>query len=206
MEYNTSRSLLHMPEYGRNVQNMIEYTCNIEDRDERNRLAVAIVNLMGSMNPHLRDVTDFKHKLWDHLFIISDFKLDVDSPYPKPAAETFKLKPERIPYPKTNIRWRHYGKSIENLVKKILEMEAGPAREQMEKNTANFMKYLYVNYNKDSVTDEVIFENLKVFSNGQITFPEDFKLNEFEATLIPQKGNGKNQNGKKGKAKRKKKK
>lgn len=205
MEYNTSRNMLHMPEYGRNIQKMVEYTCSVEDREERNRLAQSIVTIMGVMNPHLRDVTDFKHKLWDHLFIISDFKLDVDSPYPKPEAETFKLKPDRINYPKNDIRWRHYGKSVENLVKKITEMEAGEEREQIIRNTANFMKYLYVTYNKDSVVDEVIFDNLTKLSNGAITLPEDLKLSEFEAPVVNLK-NPKKQNGKQKKRLRKNKK
>src|SRR6185369_8826623 len=111
------------PEYGRNIQRMIEFAIKIEDREERNQAAKAIVAVMGYLNPQLQNVVDFKHKLWDHLFIISDFKLDVDSPYPIPPKETLKVKPQRIPYPNAKIRYKYYGKTMENMIRKISEME-----------------------------------------------------------------------------------
>jgi hypothetical protein len=112
MEYNTSRDKLNISEYGRNIQKMIEFTMSVEDREKRNQLAKTIIAVMGQLNPHLRDVTDFKHKLWDHLFIMSDFKLDVDSPFPIPSPETLKNKPERIKYPSNHILFRYYGRNI----------------------------------------------------------------------------------------------
>ena len=112
MDYNTSLPHMIIPEYGRNIQKMIDFAVSVEDREERNKVAQAIINVMGQLNPHLRDVTDFKHKLWDHIFIISDFKLDVDSPYPKPTRETFQTKPERVMYPSNDIRYKHYGKTV----------------------------------------------------------------------------------------------
>src|SRR5258707_13516715 len=115
MEYNTSRNRLIIPEYGRNLQRMIEYAIKLTDREERNRAALAIVAVMGYLNPQLQNVTDFKHKLWDHLFIISDFKLDVDSPYPVPSRDTFQAKPHRVPYPNNDIKYKDYGKTMERL-------------------------------------------------------------------------------------------
>src|SRR5687767_13004534 len=115
MEYNSSRNRLIIPEYGRNIQKLIEYAVQLPDRKERNKIAKAIVNVMGQLNPHLRDIPDFKHVLLDHLFIISDFRLDVDSPYPPPAALTYKVKARRVPYPSSDIRFRHYGKIIEQM-------------------------------------------------------------------------------------------
>ena len=113
MIYNTQRPKLIIPEYGRNVQNMVDHAVSVEDREERNKVAHSIIDVMGNLNPHLRDVPDFKHKLWDHLFIMSDFKLDVDSPYPKPTPESFQEKPRRVTYPENGIRYRHYGRTIE---------------------------------------------------------------------------------------------
>ena len=118
MEYNTSLPKMIIPEYGRNIQKMIDFAMTVKDREERNRVARAIIDVMGQLNPHLRDVTDFKHKLWDHIFIISDFKLDVDSPYPLPTAETFQTKPDRVLYPSNDIRYKHYGKTVERIIAK----------------------------------------------------------------------------------------
>src|ERR1051325_7800093 len=139
MEYNTGRNHLVIPEYGRNIQKMIEYAITLKDREERNRAAKAIVAVMGYLNPQLQNVTDFKHKLWDHLFIISDFKLDVDSPYPIPPKETLKLKPQRVPYPNANIKYKYYGRTMESMIKKIAEIEDGPKKDMIAQSLANFM-------------------------------------------------------------------
>ena len=178
MEYNSGRSRLIIPEYGRHIQKLINYAISLEDREERNKIARSIVNVMGQLNPHLRDITDFKHKLWDHLFIISDFKLDVDSPYDIPTALTYRVKPRRVPYPSHDIRWRHYGTIIEQMIKEIAPMEEGSAKDQIVVNLANFMKMLYVNWNKDSVSDEVIFEHLRILSQGKLQVKEDTRLQQ----------------------------
>src|SRR5690606_29359872 len=142
------RSTLILPEYGRNVQNMVAHICTLPDREERNRLAQVVIDLMGFLNPHLRDVADFKHKLWDHLYIISDFKIDVDSPYPMPAENTMHRKPEPLDYPQHRIRYKHYGKTIEKMIEKANRMEDSTLKNQMVHNIANFMKVAYVTWNK----------------------------------------------------------
>jgi hypothetical protein len=176
MEYNTGRNKLVIPEYGRHIQKLIEYAVDVKDVEERNKLARAIVDVMGQLNPHLRDITDFKHKLWDHLFIISNFKLEVDSPYQKPDQHTFRVKPDRIAYPSGKIRYRHYGKTLEKVIEELVKMEDGTLKDQVAVNVANFMKLLYVNWNKDSVTDEVIKSQLNEMSGGKIVIPEDVKF------------------------------
>lgn len=185
MEYNSGRSRLFIPEYGRHIQKLIDYAISLDDREERNMIAKAIVNVMGQLNPHLRDITDFKHKLWDHLFIISEFKLDVDSPYDTPTELTYKVKPKLVAYPARDFRWRHYGAIIEQMIKEIIPMEENPSKDQIVVNLANFMKMLYVNWNKDSVTDEVIFEHLKILSAGKLKVKEDTKLQQ--AIELPNK-------------------
>ncbi|NCU33475.1 MAG: DUF4290 domain-containing protein, partial [Candidatus Moranbacteria bacterium] len=129
MEYNTQRSKMSISEYGRNIQKMIEGLQLIEDREKRNQQARAIIQVMGQLNPHLRDVNDFKHKLWDHLFIMSDFKLDVDSPYPIPSAEILERKPEKLKYAENHIKFKHYGRHIERIIEKACEMEEGEERD-----------------------------------------------------------------------------
>ena len=183
MEYNSGRGPLIISEYGRNIQKMIEYTCTIKDREERNTAAQAIVAVMGALNPHLRDITDFRHKLWDHLFIISDFKLDVDSPYPVPSAQTLKVKPKKVPYPSNKIRFKHYGRTMELMINEIKKMEDGPAKDQLSLTIANFMKFQYLNWNKDAVEDPVIFDHLRELSKGAISLDENTKLQQtFELT------------------------
>src|SRR5438552_1458020 len=126
MDYNTQLPHLILPEYGRNIHRMVEYAMTIEDRTERNRCAHAIILVMGQLQPHLRDVADYTHKLWDHLFIISKFKLDVDSPYPKPSSESFVSKPAQVPYPPGIIKYKHYGKIMAEIIDKAVEFEEGP--------------------------------------------------------------------------------
>jgi hypothetical protein len=180
MEYNTQLPKMIIPEYGRNIQGMIEYCCSIKDREERNLCAKAIIQVMGQLNPHLRDVADFTHKLWDHLFIISGFKLDVDSPYPKPAPETFKEKPERLTYPSGKIRYKHYGKTIEGIIKKAKEMKDGAEKDELTRLIANHLKKSYLNWNKDSITDDVIFKNLNELSGGELKMHESAVLSSHQ--------------------------
>ncbi|MBX7095491.1 MAG: DUF4290 domain-containing protein [Flavobacteriales bacterium] len=168
LSYNTQRPKLIIPEYGRNVQHMVEYCMSIADREERNKVANAIISVMGQLAPHLRDVEDYRHKLWTHLFVISDFKLDVDSPYPKPSPEEFHEKPNRVEYPKKNIRFGHYGKTIEMMIQKAVEFEEGEEKKALILTIANLMKRSYLTWNRDTVTDEVIFEQLKSLSSGKI--------------------------------------
>lgn len=177
MEYNSTRNKLIIAEYGRNVQKMIEYAVSVEDREKRNQLAKGIIRVMGQINPHLRDVADFTHKLWDHLFIISDFKLDVDSPYPIPSSEILNVTPEKLPYSDKKFAFRHYGRNIELMIEKATAMEEGPAKERVVHLIANHLKKSYLTWNRDSVDDEVIIEHLKIMSKGQLTLKENFRLN-----------------------------
>ncbi len=180
MEYNTDRPKMIIPEYGRNVQSMIAHCATLKDRDERNLCAKAIIQVMGALNPHLRDVADFTHKLWDHLFIISEFKLDVDSPYPKPKPETFKEKPARLTYPSGKIRFKHYGKTIEAIIKKAKALKDGPEKDELTRLIANHLKKSYLNWNKDAITDDVIFKNLNDLSEGQLKIDESVALSSHQ--------------------------
>lgn len=175
-DYNSTRGKLILSEYGRNVQNMVAYICTLPTKEERNRYAQVVIDLMGFLNPHLRDVADFKHKLWDHLHIISDFKIDVDSPYPVPVPGAIRSKPEILAYPQHRIRYKHYGKTVEKMIAKALELEDEAQKEQMSQSIANFMKMAYVTWNKDSVADDKILDDLKEFSNGELTLDESVNL------------------------------
>ncbi|MFC2099192.1 DUF4290 domain-containing protein [Bacteroidota bacterium] len=186
-DYNTQRSTMILPEYGRNIQKMVEYAVQIEDKEERNKAARAIISIMGNLNPHLRDVSDFKHKLWDHLFIISDFKLDIDSPYEKPTREILFEKPKPVPYSDYNIKYKHYGKIIELLIKQAITFEEGLEKEMLIKLIANHMKKCYLTWNREVVTDELIFEDLKKLSGGAITVSDDLKLSESREILSKNK-------------------
>lgn len=176
MEYNTSRSKMIIPEYGRHIQSLINHAVEIEDRKERNEMVLAIVEVMGQLNPHLRDVADFTHKLWDHVLIMSDFKLDVDSPYPIPEPEHFQSKPRKMPYPENKIRFKHYGKGTEKLVNKAVEMEDGEEKDALIEAIANLMKKHYLNWSRNTVDDRQIFSDLNRISRGKLSVPEDVEL------------------------------
>ena len=176
MNYNTQLPHLIIPEYGRNVQSMVDHCCTIEARDERNRCAKAIIQVMGQLNPHLRDIPDFTHKLWDHLFVISKFTLDVDSPYLKPSAATFDTKPKNVAYPKGRIKYRHYGKIIEDIIAKAKDYKEGEEKEVLTRTIATQLKKSYLNWNKDTVLDEVIFKHLAELSGGALKMDETQKL------------------------------
>ncbi len=177
-DYNTSRNHLILPEYGRHIQKMVEYIRTVPDREERNRLAQAIIIIMGNLNPHLRDINDFKHKLWDHLAIMADFKLDIDFPYEVPQPETFAEKPRRVSYNNTSIRYRHYGRIAEDLIKEAVKLPDGDDKDTLIKLIANHMKRSYLAWNRDSVTDEIIFNDLLALSKGQLKVKEGVKLSE----------------------------
>ncbi|HEX7414442.1 MAG TPA: DUF4290 domain-containing protein [Bacteroidia bacterium] len=176
MNYNTQLPHLIISEYGRNVQSMVEHCCTIEARDDRNRCARAIIQVMGQLNPHLRDIPDFTHKLWDHLFIISKFNLDVDSPYQKPSEATFDTKPKIVPYPKGKIKYRHYGKIIEEIIEKAKGYQEGEEKEVLKRVVATQLKKSYLLWNKDTVLDEVIFKHLAELSGGALKMDESQKL------------------------------
>ena len=170
MEYNTTRSYLTMREYGRHIQKMVDYLLTIEDKEKRQRNAMSLIELMGFLNPHLKNVEDFRHKLWDHLFLISDFKLDVDSPYPIPTRETLKAKPEPLPYPKRYPKFNHLGKNIEVVINKALKEENPEKRQGFANAIAYYMKLTYSNWHKELVHDDNIQTELQSMTDGQLEF------------------------------------
>ena len=179
MEYNTQRRKMELPEYGRSVQNMVDHALTIEDREERQRCANTIVSIMGGMFPHLRDVPDFRRKLWDHLAIMADFKLDIDYPFEVVKPEELAVKPEQVAYSSGPIRYRHYGHILEELVKKAVEVEDEEERKALVRLLAIQMKKSLVNWNKEGIDDQKIVEDLREFSNGAIDLQvEDLRLNE----------------------------
>ncbi len=196
-DYNTTRKKLILAEYGRNVQNMVKYIVELPTKEERNRYAQVVIDLMGFLNPHLRDVADFKHKLWDHLHIISDFKIDVDSPYPKPSEDAIRFKPAPLAYPQQRIRYKHYGKTVELMISKAKAIEEPDRRQQMIEAIANFMKMAYVTWNKDTVSDDTIIKDLFEMSNGELKLEETVNLNrvEYRAPAPPSRQRS-NQNNK----------
>lgn len=170
MEYNTTRNHLIMREYGRHIQKMVEYLLSIEDADKRQRNAMALIELMGFLNPHLKNVEDFRHKLWDHLFLISDFKLNVESPYPIPTRETLKAKPERLHYPKKYPKHNHLGKNIEMVIDKALKEENPEKKQGFANAVAYYMKLAYSNWHKELVHDDNIQTELSSITDGQLEF------------------------------------
>ena len=172
LEYNAERPHLIIPEYGRHLQKLIDQATAIEDKEERNKAAKYIIQVMGSLNPHLRDVLDFQHKLWDQIFIMSDFKLDVDSPYPIPTRDAIHLKPERLAYPQKNPKYRFYGNNIKYMIEVANKWEEGEMKSALVKVIANHMKKSYLSWNKDTVTDAVIFEHLYELSDGKINLTQ----------------------------------
>ena len=168
MEYNTNRAKLLMPEYGRNIQQMVEYCKSLPSKEERNEVAKTIVEFMGQRNPHLRDEENYKHKLWDHLYILADYDLDVDAPYPFPTKEELAQKPNRMDYPSFDNEYKFYGKSILQLIDRAIELEEGEEKEALIQVIANNMKKSYNVYNKEHVQDEVIFRHLKELSQDKL--------------------------------------
>ena len=189
MEYNTTRPHLEMPEYGRNVQKMVQYAISIDDREKRLRIANVIVNILAQMNPKVKETADYKQKLWDQLYIISDWKLEVDGPFPPPSREILLSKPDRVPYSNAKIRFKPYGKNIETLIEKAIAYEDGPEKNAFMKAIANHLKKSYLNWNRDSVNDDLIFEHFTELTEGKLILDEDFKLNETNDILakVPQK-------------------
>ena len=198
LEYNSERPLLIIPEYGRHMQKLVDHCVGLQEAEERNKMAKAIVDVMGNLQPHLRDVPDFKHKLWDQLFIMSDFKLDVESPYDKPVKEILQAKPEPLAYPKSASKYRFYGNNIQTMIDTALTWEEGDAREALYFAIANHMKKCYLNWNKDTVEDKVIFQHLKELSKGTIDLVDSNEaLSEVKSLMRKRKPTGKSRQKKK---------
>ena len=200
MQYNTTKDALVMPEYGRHVHNMINHAISLKDKKKQQECVESIIKFMGQMNPHLRDVKAYTHKLWDHLHIMSIFKLNVDSPYPKPEIQKLYKKPSRMGYPSNNIRFSYYGNTITSMIKKAINMK-NSEKEILTGMIANQMKKSYILFNKSSVDNNVIKQHLNQLSNGELKLSDDF---EFIRSASIRQGNGKKYNGKKKNFKKKK--
>lgn len=193
MEYNTDRTQLHMPEYGRIIQQLVERCKELPTKEERNEMCHAIVDFMGQRNPQLRDEENYKHKLWDHLFILADYDLDVDSPYPFPTKEELAEKPKRMEYPKLQGDFKFYGKSILQLIELAIQQEDGEEKGALIEVIANNMKKSYNIYNKEHVTDDVIFRHLKELSKDRLDLTG---IDSLEKSKIYHSGNNRNKNQK----------
>tara|TARA_B110000003_G_scaffold249504_1_gene261908 strand:+ start:1973 stop:2593 length:621 start_codon:yes stop_codon:yes gene_type:complete len=200
MEYNTEREHLIIPEYGRHVQRMIAHATSLTDKAEQQKCVDAIIAFMGQMNPHLRDVKEFTHKLWDHLHIMSDFKIDVKSPYPKPEIEKLEERPEKMTYPGNKIKFSYYGNTIQTMIEEGLKME-GEEKTIMTGMIANQMKKSYILFNESSVDNNMIRLHLKQMSNNQLTLADDFEFirsaSVRQGISSNKKSNGKKKNYKK---------
>jgi hypothetical protein len=188
MDYPTLQGKLIMPEYGRNIQQMVKHAMAIEDREERARCVKTIINIMGNLFPYLRDVNDFKHKLWDHIAIMSDFKLDIDYPYEIVKPENLYTRPERVPYQSHRMRYHHYGITLEKMIARVADYEEGEERTELIRLIANQMKKCFLAWNKEVVDNRKIFEDLRELSNGKLDFTDDtFKLVESKDVLYNKK-------------------
>jgi hypothetical protein len=177
MDYNTQRPNLNLPEYGRHIHKMVDYLKTIHDRELRNDMAKALINVMGNMNPHLRDVPDFKHKLWDHLAVMADFELDIDWPYPLPKKDFLEEKPDKVPYNNEKFKYKHYGKNLQRMLAKVNEFE-GETKDMLIEQLANHMKISYVNWKKETVNDEYIFEDIQRISEETVEIPDNLSLTD----------------------------
>ena len=182
-DYNTSRSKLILPEYGRNIHKMVEHVVSLTDPEERNRAAKAVISVMGNLNPHLRDIADFKHKLWDHMAIISDFKLEIEWPYPLPTKETLQEPPAIVPYNQNRIKFKHYGRVLERMLEKAAEMPDGQEKQVLTESLANTFKRFYLTWNREAISDDVIYNDIKTLSKDRIVITDDLKLSETKDIL-----------------------
>ena len=181
LQYNNERSQLAIPEYGRHIHKMIQQVMAEDDKEQCNKQAQAIIGIMGNLNPHLRDVADFQHKLWDQLFFMSEFKLDVDAPFPKPRAEVLAAPPTPLAYPQSYPKYRFYGNNIKGMIDVLVNWEEGELKEALVYVIANHMKKCFLNWNKDTVEDQVIFDHLAELSDGKIILSDkDEVLTESE--------------------------
>ncbi len=192
-DYNTQRPHLIIPEYGRHVQRMVEHCMGIEEREPRTRSAHAIIQVIGRLNPHLRNSENMDRTLWDHLYIMSEFKLDVDGPFPKPTAEELDTKPERVAYPKQNIRYGHYGKLVERMIDACAAKEDGPEKDAFTVLIGNLMKKQFLAWNRDSVGDGVIIKDLAELSKGKLKLKPEQQLISTDALLQAQRQGPRNE-------------
>ncbi len=176
MEYNTKRDKLLFYDYGRNISKMIEYAKNIQDREERNAAARNIVQVMAMVNPSVKDLANYQHKLWDHLMMWSNFELDVDCPYPVERTSTMRFKPRRLQHRNGRLRFRHYGSFLERMVKATAAMKEGPEKDNMIVLLANQMKNVYYDYNQDLPPFDVLDKQLQEMSGGKLSLPDDITL------------------------------
>jgi hypothetical protein len=202
LEYNTQRKSIPLPEYGRNLQKMVTKVVNMKDREKRTRYAHQIIEIMIQINPTAKDSPELRHKLWDHLHIMSDFKLDIDSPFPLPDKEVLKTQPELLSYPDDNLKYNYYGRIIQNIIDVVAEMENGQEKDFHAKNIANQMKKSYLMWNRDTVEDSLIIQHLSELSNNKIKLPENFQLKRSSELVGHQqmnkrKGGSQGQQGKK---------
>lgn len=188
MDYNSSRSKLVLKEYGRHVQKIVEACTKEPDREKRNIFAKELIELMGQLNPHLRNVEDFRHKLWDHLFIMSDYKLDVDSPYPIKDRAEIEKRPARLSYPQSRIKYKHYGKNVETLVSKAIRTEDPEKQAGFTQCIGNFMKLVYQNWSKENVNDETIKNDLRLLSKGALVISDEQDINSLSRANRQKKG------------------
>lgn len=184
MDYNTQREKLVLPEYGRHVQKMIEQVKAIEDREKRNEQARAVVQVMGTLNPQIRELNDYKRKLWDHAQVIADFGLDIDSPYPAPTKQQFDSRPEVIRRPDKPIKAACYGRNIENMIDLISGREDDDTKKEMIKMLAVYMRQQYLIWNKDNVAEETIFADIEKLSDGKLKVPEDVHLSAIAQNAV----------------------
>ncbi len=196
LENNSEREILRIPEYGRHIQKLVNYCKEIKDSEQRNKMAKAIVEVMGNLQPHLRDVPDFKHKLWDQLFIIADFDLDVESPFEILTKEEIQAKPEKLHYPQNPSRYRFYGNNIQIMIDEAVTWDEGELKDTLNYTIANHMKKCFLNWNKDTVDDDVIFKHLVDLSDGKIDlFNQDIVLSPI-SSLLKKKTPNKSSNSK----------
>ena len=195
--YNTERVKLYVPEYGRNVQKMVNYLKTIEDRQKRNEQAKAVIKVMEILNPAVHLQENYEQKLWDHLFIISGFDLDVDAPYPMPAPESLSERPLPVPIQKKPVKASHYGRNIESIIDLIAEQEDGEMKTAMIRSLAIYMRQQYLIWNKDTVSEETIFQDIEKLSEGRVTVPEGLQLGKVEGGgNFSRPGNGQGKQGK----------
>ena len=190
--YNTERVTLHIPEYGRNVQKMVDYLKTIEDREKRNEQARAIIKVMEILNPAVHLQENYEQKLWDHLYIIADFDLDVDSPYPMPEQETLNRRPVPVPIQKKPVKASHYGRNIENMIDLVAQKEDGEQKTGMIQILAGYMKQQYLIWNKDTVSDETIFQDIERLSDNRIKVPEGLQILKAQQDAGNRQSNGQN--------------
>jgi hypothetical protein len=177
MKYNSQRGFLRLKEYGRHIQSLVEHAVSIENKEDRQDIVNHIIHIMGNLNPHLKNVDDFKHLLWDHLHIMADFKLEVESPYPLPTREVLFAKPESFYYPKKNNKFKHYGKNILSMIDKAVVLEDAEKKQGYAKCIANYMKIVHNNWNSETVTDETIINDLEILSSNQLSLSDEVTLN-----------------------------